>query len=346
MLKLQKPPRLKAGDRVAIVSPSSGMAGDAPFLWRYRQGCERLRTVFGLEPVEMPYTLAGSDAVYRHPEKRAEDLMRAFSDPTIRAIIPVIGGNDSVRMLPYIDFNVIRDNPKVVTGYSDSTVLHFMCMKAGLASFYGLNVMCDLAENVHMSDYTVEYAKKALFSDAPVGEVRVSGEWTDEYLPWEEKNRNRQRVFRPNTGYELLQGTRSARGALIGGCMEVMSTLIATPLFPPAEAFDGAILFLETSEVEPPVWLMEDMLRHLGTMGLLSRLNGLVFGKPIYARFYEEYKPVIRRVLAEFGRGDLPVLYNASFGHNEPKCLLPYGAEAEICCAPPGLAVRETATRA
>jgi muramoyltetrapeptide carboxypeptidase LdcA involved in peptidoglycan recycling len=103
-------------------------------------------------------------------------------------------------------------------------------------------------------------------------------------------------------------------------------------LFPPLDYFDDAILFLETSEVIPPSWFVEDELRWYGTMGILNQISGIFWGKPQGGELYDEYKLVIRKVLAEFGRTDLPVLYNGSFGHNEPKTLLPYGAMAEINC--------------
>ncbi|RHW65530.1 LD-carboxypeptidase, partial [Clostridium botulinum] len=108
MLKLAKPKRLKPGDKIATVSLSWGGAGDADLLWRYKLGKKRLQEQFGLEVVEMPNTLKGSDYLYHHPEKRAEDLMSAFSDTSIKGIFSCIGGEESIRMLPYIDFNVIK----------------------------------------------------------------------------------------------------------------------------------------------------------------------------------------------------------------------------------------------
>ena len=111
MLKLVKPQRLSKGDKVATVSLSWGGAGDEDLLWRYNLGKKRLEEQFGLEVVEMPNTLKGSDYLYEHPEKRAEDLLAAFSDSSIKAIFSCIGGDESVRMLPYIDFDIIKNNP-------------------------------------------------------------------------------------------------------------------------------------------------------------------------------------------------------------------------------------------
>ena len=137
MLDLIKPRRLNAGDKVATVSPSWGGAGDKDLIWRYEQGKKRLEDVFGLQVVEMENTLKGTDYLYNHPEKRAEDLMEAFSDKSIKGIFACIGGSESIRLLPYIDFDLIKNNPKIFMGYSDSTIIHYMCLKAGISSIYG-----------------------------------------------------------------------------------------------------------------------------------------------------------------------------------------------------------------
>lgn len=342
MLNLIKPPMLKPGDTVATVSSSWGGAGDEEIRWRYEQGKERLEQVFGLNVVEMPHTLSGTDFVYRHPEKRAEDLMQAFVDPSIKAIISCIGGSDSIRMLPFIDFEQIHRNPKIVTGYSDSTVSHFLCMKAGISSFYGLSLLNDLAENIEMSDYTVEWTKKVLFSSDPIGRIPVSPIWTNQRLEWVMNNKNRARTFQKNGDYELLQGEKNVTGRLIGGCLEVIDMIKGTALFPKLSAFDGAILFLETSEEMPPVWLVEDSLRSYGMMGIFDRINGMILGKPYGHQLYAEYNSVVKTILAEFGKERMPVLANASFGHNEPKCLLPYGALAEIRCEQPEFTILES----
>ena len=147
---LKKPEKLKQGDKIATVSPSWGGAGDPQLRWRYEQGVQRLKEVFGLEVVSMPYSLKGSEFVYENPQARAEDLMAAFRDESIKGIISNIGGEDSIRLLPHIDFDVIRDNPKIFMGYSDVTIPHLFCHKAGVSSFYGASIMNDFAENVEI----------------------------------------------------------------------------------------------------------------------------------------------------------------------------------------------------
>lgn len=332
MLNLITPSKLNRGDKVAAVSLSWGGAGDNDIIWRYEQGKKRLREVFGLEVVEMPNTLMGSEYIYNHPEKRAEDLMTAFSDKTIKAVIACIGGNDSIRMLPYIDFNIIKNNPKIFSGYSDSTITHLMCLKAGLSSFYGPSVLNDFAENVSMSKYTADWINKIWFNNEIIGSIPVSDDWTRHFFAWDICNKDTPREFQPNRGYEIIQGKGTVKGRLIGGCVEVLELAKGTPLFPDDENFDEAILFLETSEVNTPEWLFEDILRGYGTRGIFNRINGIIFGKPYGEVFYEEYKALLKKVLAEQGKSDMPVMYNASFGHNEPKFTVPYGAMAEINC--------------
>ena len=94
----------------------------------------------------MPNALKGIDYLYRHPEARAQDLMDAFRDPEIKAVFNAIGGADTIRLLPYIDFDDLRNNPKIFTGFSASTTNHIMMYKAWLVSYYGLSATNNIAE--------------------------------------------------------------------------------------------------------------------------------------------------------------------------------------------------------
>ncbi|SFQ69945.1 Muramoyltetrapeptide carboxypeptidase LdcA (peptidoglycan recycling) [Psychrobacillus psychrotolerans] len=329
---LKKPKMLKAGDKVATISLSWGGAGEPDLRWRYEQGIDRLRNVFGLEVVAMPNSLKGGDYLYENPQARAEDLMNAFKDPTIKGIFSNIGGSESIRLLPYIDFDVIRDNPKVFIGYSDSTVTHLFCHKAGISSFYGPAILTDFAENVEMHEYTVEALKKALFTASAIGEVKPATEWTSERLEWIIENKDKKRKMNTNKGYELLQGAGIAQGRLIGGCIEVLEFAKGTSLWPAKEYWKDSILFFETSEELPTPGNVEYWLRNYGTQGILQQAKGIIFGKPQNEKYYEEYKESIRVIMKELSLENLPVLYNLNFGHTEPKFVLPYGAMAEINC--------------
>ncbi len=332
MMPLKKPRRLSPGDTVATVSLSWGGAGDPDLLWRYRVGKDRLQRQFGLRVVEMENTLKGSVYLYQHPEKRAQDLMDAFADPSIRAVFSCIGGEESVRMLPYIDFDVIRDNPKIFIGYSDTTISHLMCFKAGLSSFYGPSVLAELAENIGVFDYTAHFLRKTLFDPGPIGEIPAAPEWTGQRIEWTQANAGVAKTMQPNRGYEFLQGRGAATGRLFGGCMEVLEMAKGTALWPAPEALDGAMLFFETSEDTPPPDYVEYWLRNYGSQGILQRASALLFGKPYQEKFDDAYKHAIAKVVAELSLTHLPIVCNMTFGHNQPMAVLPYGALAQVDC--------------
>ena len=327
---LIKPKKLQPGDCVATVSPSWGGAGDSALRWRYEQGIKRLEEIFGLKVIPMPNSLRGGDYLYNNPQARAEDLMTAFKDEKIKGIIANIGGEDSIRLHPFIDFDVIHKNPKIFLGYSDVTISHLFCHKAGISSFYGPAILTDFAENVEMDSYTIESVKRTLFSNEMIGEIQPAKEWTSERLEWIESNKNKRRTMKQNTGYELLQGVGIVKGRLIGGCMEVLEFAKGTDLWPESTYWENSILFFETSEDKPEPHLLRYWLRNYAVQGILQKANGIIFGKPQDEKYYEEYKIEIRKVMKEFDLEDLPILYNLNFGHTEPKFILPYGAMAEI----------------
>ncbi|MEK6265251.1 MAG: LD-carboxypeptidase [Clostridium sp.] len=332
-MDLIKPCHLKAGDKVATISLSWGGAGDSDILWRYNIGKKRLEEQFGLEVVEMPHTLKGTEFIYNHPEKRAEDLMLAFKDKSIKAIFSCIGGDESVRMLPFINFDIIRNNPKIFIGYSDSTITHMICLKAGISSFYGASILAEFAENVKMFDYTKHWIIKVLFDNSLIGNIDSSPIWTSEHLPWEEKNKLIQRNTQANNGYELLQGTGTVSGRLIGGCIEVLEMIKGTDLWPSNDLWDESIIFFETSEEKPDPKYVEYWLRNYASQGILQRANAIIFGKPYDNLYYEEYKKVILTVVREeLKLVNLPILYNMNFGHTAPMITIPYGCLAEIDC--------------
>ena len=343
MLSLQKPQHLKAGDKVAAVSLSWGAAGVPEIRWRYDLGKRRMEELFGLRVVEMPHTLAPEDYVSAHPEKRAEDLMAAFADDSIKGIFNVIGGNDSILMLPYIDLEVLRQHPKIFTGYSDGTVTDFLCMKAGITSFYGAHVLNDFGETGQMSPYTADIIRRMLFSAETVGKIETSPVYSEHEPSWMDEH-GAGRIYEPDFGYEALQGGK-ARGTLIGGCFEVFEDIKGTVLFPPLEAFDGSIFFYEVCGT-PDAEKYRTRLRYYGECGVLQRISGLLMGKPLGGRTcYELYNAITQEVLAEYGRTDLPVLCNGSFGHNAPSGVVPMGAMAEIDCDDRSFTILESVTR-
>lgn len=329
-----KPKRLKKGDKIAVVSLSWGGLGDECFLHKYHIAKERLENEFGLEVVCMPHALAGSEFVAAHPELRAKDLMDAFADNTIAGIFCAIGGDDTIRILPYIDFSMIRDNPKIFMGYSDSTINHFMMYKAGLVSFYGPSVMCEFGEYVKMFDYTKRAVEDVLFGKWERYSLLSSEVWADDDILWQESNQNMLHTLKKEVhGYEVINGTGTARGHLLGGCIDVFMMAIGTSIWPSLDAWKDSILFVETSEDKPSPDFITWTFRNLAAQGILKVIRGIIVGKPQGETYYEEYKSAITQVVAEEEHlWELPIFYNVNFGHAKPIGVIPYGIMAELNC--------------
>lgn len=342
---LKKPNKLQPGDKIAAVSLSSGVAGDPDTSWRYEQGVERLADVFELEVVPMPNSLKGSDYLDEHPEARAEDFMAAFQDERIKGIIANVGGKDSIRLLPYIDFQIIRENPKVFLGYSDTTISHLICYKANVSSFYGPNILTDFAENVEMHPYTVDAVKRALFSNETIGEISAADEWAVEVLEWDEADKHQGLPMIPNAGYELLQGSEVVQGRLMGGCMDVLEIAKGTVVWPEPEAWKNSILFFEVADGDLEPEQLKSWLRNYAAQGILNRANGVVFGKPQSEKHYADYKDVISQVMKESELENLPIIYNLNFGHTKPKTVIPYDAMAEIDCSRKTFSILESGVK-
>jgi muramoyltetrapeptide carboxypeptidase LdcA involved in peptidoglycan recycling len=301
----------------------------------YQDGKRQLQEAFGVEVVESRHVLADIPWLAAHPEARAADLMEVLKDPSIHGIISTIGGDDSIRMLPFLDYSVIRDNPKVFLGYSDSTITHFAFLKAGVTSFYGPSLMAGFDENGGLPPYMAESVRQVLFTPSPCWLIPPnSGGWTCASWDWADEKRNeKKRTLQRCSGWKWLQGKGQHRGHLIGGCLEVMDWLRGTPVWPELSGWRNSILFLETSEDQPSPTAVTYMLRALAATGALSEARGILYGRPYgeEAKF-EAYDGAILQVLAELGLNSLPLVTRMDFGHTDPKFILPIGAEAEIDC--------------
>lgn len=342
-----KPKRLKPGDKVAVVSLSWGGLGDDSLIHKYHIAKERLEDEFELEVIPMPHALKGSGFVANHPELRAKDLMDAFKDNSISAVFCSIGGDDTIRTLPYVDLDVIKNNPKIFMGYSDSTINHFMMYKAGLVSFYGPSIMCEFGEYVSMFEYTEEAIRNILFNDSTNYKILPSSHWSDDFVPWHEDNIRIDKKLKTDIrGYEVLQGNGIVEGHLLGGCLDVFMMCIGTEIWPSINEWKDAILFIETSEDKPSPDIVKWIIRNLAAQGILKVIKGIIVGKPQGEVYYEEYKDVILQIVAiEEKLVDIPIFYNVNFGHAIPIGILPYGIMTELNCDKKAITLLENATR-
>ena len=336
-----KPRKLCEGDRIATISLSGGAAGEEDMHWRYVIAKNRLEKEFGLEVVETPNSQKGRDFIYRNPRARADDLMGALEDPEIKGIFLNQGGDDGIRISPYVDYRVITQNPKIFMGYSDGSTFCCMYMKAGVVSFYGPNVITTLSEPVRLHDYTAKWIKKVLFSDAEIGRIEPAPYVTSEPRDWSGTD-EKPREMIPSDGYEVLQGAGKVSGPMIGGCMGPMNMMLGPGLFPSSELFWGSIICLEGAIGYGIKKTGEHGLRALASTGMFREANGVVFSRP--GMMYEENKEVILKIIRdEEGRTDMPILMGLNCSHVAPMTIVPFGIEAEIDCDNRAFTILESA---
>lgn len=325
-----KPPKLQAGDTVAAISLSSGAAGEFPQV--YEVAKRVLGEQFGLTLIETPNALRSDDWLYQNPEARADDLHWALQNGEVKGMFSTIGGYESVRVLPFVKPELIRDNPKVLLGYSDTTVTQLAFLNAGVGSFYGPSLMSGVAE-LTTFPYAETWLQRLLLGGWH-GPYAASDSWTEDLADWHAPDFEAE-LARPKTlhpgGWAWLQGEARAEGHLIGGCVEVLEMLKGTRWWPRPELWGGAVLFLEPSDTPAPDQ-MEYWLRNYATLGILDGAAGLLLGRP---RGYtdeqkETLRQMVKKVLLEVDRADMPVVADMDIGHTTPMMTLPLGCRVAV----------------
>jgi len=329
-MPLIAPPALKPGDTVAAISLSSGAA--AAFPHRYEAGKRQLAETFGLNVVETPNALRDNAWLHDNPQARADDLHWALTNDDVAGVISTLGGDESIRTVRYLDLDVIRDHPKVFMGFSDSTVQHLVNRKAGIVSFHGPSLLAGFAENGGIHPYVEAAVRAAVFTPEPF-ELSAASEWTEEFLDWARPElQARRRRWWPTPGWQWLSGTDAVTGELIGGNAEILEMSKGTSIWPDDEAWDGAIVLLETSEEVPPPLNVKHWLRNYLASGVLERIGALLVARPLGYSQQQTFElwDIVQAVLAEAGRPGLPVVANVDYGHTSPAGVLPLGCRARV----------------
>lgn len=341
-----KPPRLRPGDTIAVVSTSWG--GPHLFPWRFDAGLRTLRETFGLRVRELPSARRPPDDLYADPRARADDLNAAFADDDVAAIISSIGGDDSVRVLPFLDGELAARRPKILMGYSDTTTQLLFYRGHGLVTFHGPSVMSGLAQLAELGDDVVDHARTLLFEARDEYCYPGFGRYHVGFHDWADPaNAAVAGDCVTDDGPHVLQGAGSVVGPMLGGCIEVLDMLRGTEFWPTGEMWDGALMLLETSEEAPSTDQVGRWLRSYGVLGLFDRVAGVLVGR---ARDYspqakrELDEVVLRVVRDEFGAGGLPVVTNLDFGHTDPQWVLPLGVPTRVDCATGALTLLESPT--
>ena len=342
---MNKPHKLKKGDKIAIVSLSRGLLGMPSCKHELDLAIKRLKE-FGLEPVIMPNALKDMDYLEKHPEARASDLKKAFIDKEIKGIITAIGGIDTYKTIPYLmedkEFiEAVKNNPKIFTGFSDTTNNHLMLNRLGLSTFYGPCLLVDIAElDKEMLPYTKEYFKK-FFINEDSFEIESSPVWYSDRESFGEEELGKPRIsHKEEHGYEVLNGRGIVNGKLYGGCIESIYDMFTGERYPEEkevyekyqvfaslDELKEKVLFIETCEEKMKPETLERDLLEFKNRNILSSVKGIIVGKPMDETYYDEYKEVYKKVFNDL---DTPVLYNVNFGHATPRCILPYDREVEV----------------
>ncbi len=303
--KIIKPKRLAKGDRVGLIAPASNAWENEEI----RYAMDIIESMgFRVKPGEHLFArhgyLAGED------RQRADDVNRMFADPEVHAVMALRGGFGTPRILPMIDYELIRKNPKALIGYSDLTaLLHAVQKNTGMVVFHG-----PIARQ-SFSDYTLAEFKKVLMEPAaPVSlgappafePAEGRAEWENRLTP-------------------IVSG--KARGPLMGGNLSLLCKLLGTPYQPD---FTGRILVLE--DISEPPYRIDGMLTHLWLAGCLSRCAGIVLGKftdcgptgsgnslSLEQVFEDRFKPM-----------KIPTIRGMMIGHVSDQTTLPLGIEAEL----------------
>lgn len=337
-MEFKKLPKLQKGHKVAILSPSFA----APARWPsvYQLGLKRLREVFELVPVEYPTT----SKLGASGEERANDIISAFSDNEIKAVIASLGGNDQITYIwKYLREHkeVFQNNPKPFFGYSDNTQFVNFLWLQGIPSFYGGAIFTEFAMQGHMDEFTVDYLKKALFESGEV-ELTASPEFNDEGLSWnDDSNLTKRRRYQENEGW-YWDGKASTEGISWGGCLESIDEILrhGAPM-PSLEQFKNIVLIVETSEELPPADHVFRVFRALGEREVLGNIKGILIGRPKAWEFDKtntdeqkvEYKKQQREVIIDTVRqynAVVPIVQNLDFGHTSPQIPMPVGNQVKI----------------
>ena len=333
------PPALSPGDDVAIIAPSSGGAAFAPDVRDF--GMRRLREVFDLNPVLYDTATRDGEYLAEHPEARAADIHGAFRDPEIKGIIATIGGDDQLRVLKHLDPDVLREHPTRFYGMSDNTNLACYLWDLEVVSFYGAQLMNQIATPGFLHEYTERYVRRAFFEDS-IGEIEPAEEWTDDIIEWDDPEHATTRPeFDEGEGWTWHRPA-DVSGRVWGGCLEVLQWQLAADRYlPDPDDLDGAVLAVETSEELPDADDVRRMLMCMGERGLLSRFDAVLVARPQTRNRFEDPGPEAREqfrrdqrtaILGQLARynPEATAVFDLDFGHTNPNVPIPVGGRVEL----------------
>ena len=312
------PNKLKDGDKIRIVAPSQSLATRSQEnidLARRKLEALGLKVTFGKHVYEKD--MFDSSSV----QSRIDDLHDAFQDNNVKAILAVRGGSNANQLLKNIDYDLIKNNPKIFCGYSDITVLQNAIFKmTGLVTYSGPQFSSFAMINGF--DYTLDYFKRMLFNNAPI-ELVPSTDWSED--DW--KNKQNNRVFNKNKGYWVVN-TGKAKGTIVGGNLSTLQLLQGTQYIP---SLESSIAFLEADSITEGHCVVEfdRALQSLIYQPHFDKIKAIVFGR-FETKFGMTLEKLKMIIAAKSELHDLPIIANVDFGHTNPMITFPVGGTCEM----------------
>ena len=309
------PKKIKKGDEVRVIAPAFSLSiiskeNRRIANWRFKD--MGLNLTFGNNVEQINHFNSSSI------ESRISDLHKAFEDHNVKMIISVIGGYNSNQLLPYINWDLIKKNPKIFCGYSDITILlNAIFAKTGLITYHGPHYS-SFSEKLNFT-YTYDYFRKCLMHNKKFI-LNPSRKWSDDKWYEEQNNRN----FVVNNGWRVINEGK-ATGTIIGGNLCTLNLLQGTEYFP---SLNNAILFIEDDEDSTPA-IFDRNLQSLIQQEEFKKVKGLVIGR-FQNKSGIDNGLLDQIILSKRELSNIPIIANVNFGHTQPMLTFPIGGKISI----------------
>lgn len=313
--------RLKKGDTIGVFSPSSPITYVCPK--RFERSKKYLEDK-GFKILEG--NLTGKHDFYRSGsiKERAEELNSLIRNPEVKCIMSTIGGMNSNSILPYIDYDAFKKNPKIIIGYSDVTaILLAIYAETGISTYYGPALVASFGELPPFVDCTYKYFKDILIDEPKFPYVFETPKyWTDEYINWETQDRSKEKM--DNKWITVYEGV--TKGRVIGGNLNTMQGIWGSKYMP--EIKEGDILFIEDSLKDAAT--IERSFSLLKLNGVFDRISGIILGKHELFDDQKTGRKPYEILLEVLGDKKLPFIADFDCCHTHPMITLPIGCEIEL----------------